>query len=52
MLKIKEEYLDMIIYDTPTRQNMLVRFIPRELYDYYYNRGYDYIFEKEEKKSK
>jgi len=50
MLKIKEEYLDLVIYDVPTRSTLIARFIDKELYDYFYNRGYDYIFEKEEKK--
>lgn len=47
MLKIKEEYLDINIFDPLTRKEIFVRFIPTELYDYYYNNGYDFMFKKE-----
>jgi len=48
MKTLKEEYLDINIYDPLTRKEISVRFIPTELYDYYYNHGYELLFEIEE----
>lgn len=47
MLKIKEEYLDIYIFDPLTRKEIYVRFIPKELYGYYNNNGYKILFEEE-----
>jgi len=46
-MKIKEEFLDVNIGDPLTRKEILVRFIPIELYDYYFNNGYSILFEEE-----
>jgi len=48
MKTLKEEYLDINIFDPLTKKEISVRFIPTELYDYYYNRGYDFLFEIKE----
>jgi uncharacterized protein (DUF2164 family) len=45
MKTLKEEYLDINIFDPLTRKEISVRFIPTELYDYYYNHGYELLFE-------
>ncbi len=48
MKTLKEEYLDINIFDPLTKKEISVRFIPTELYDYYYNHGYELLFEIEE----
>jgi hypothetical protein len=52
MLKLKEQFLDINIFDPLTRKEILVRFIETELYDYYFNNGYSFLFEKEIKNKK
>ena len=54
MITIKNEYLDTKICCPATRKEIFVRFIPVEMYDFYFNRGYDFIFEEiiEEKQIK
>jgi hypothetical protein len=46
MIIIKEEYLDIKIACPGTRKEILVRFIPVELYSYYESHGYDFLFEE------
>jgi hypothetical protein len=46
-LKIKYECLDMRISCPLTKKEVYVRFVDPELYNIYYNRGYDFIFEEE-----
>lgn len=47
MIKIKKEYLDIKISCPATRQDVWTRFIPKELYNYYYNNGHSYLFEED-----
>jgi hypothetical protein len=47
MIKIKNEYLDSKIYCPATRREVYVRFIEKDMYNYYYNNGYKIIFEVE-----
>lgn len=53
-LKIKDEYLDIMILDPLTRRNLHTWFIDPDLYEYYYHNGYDIIFDiiEEENKKK
>jgi hypothetical protein len=46
MIKIKDEYLDVKISCPATRKDIICRFIPSELYSFYKNKGYDFIFEE------
>ncbi len=46
-MEIKESYLDTKICCPATRQEVYCRFIPIELYSYYFNNGYSCIFEVE-----
>ena len=44
---IKEQYLDNNIQCIFTNKVIMVRFIPYELYGYYFNSGYSFLFEEE-----
>jgi hypothetical protein len=49
-LKIKEEYLDELIFCPFTKKNILVRFIDVEMYNIYSNKGYSNLFEEDKPK--
>ena len=46
-MRIKEGYISGKIGDPLTRMDIEVRFIPTELYNYYFTHGYDYLFEEQ-----
>lgn len=46
MIQPKEEYLDIVICCPATKKEIQVRFINKELYKYYYDNGYNFIFEE------
>lgn len=46
-LRVKEEYIDSVIFDPISKNNISVRFIDRDLYNYFNNNGYSIIFEED-----
>jgi hypothetical protein len=49
-LKIKNEFLDEMIFCPFTKQNVLVRFISSDMYELYCNKGYSILFEEDKPK--
>jgi hypothetical protein len=49
-MTIKQEYLGIKIFDILTRVDIYTNWIPKERYDWFFNNGYDFLFEKEKEK--
>lgn len=45
-MKIKSNYLDTFISCPATGKIINTTFLDKDLYTYYYNNGYDYIFDR------
>ena len=44
-LKIKQKHLDKALWDPFTKQSIHLRFLPESKYEFYYNKGFDHLFE-------
>jgi hypothetical protein len=50
-MKLKEQYLDTKICCPLTHQHIFCRFIDKNIYSYYYDKGYSFLFEDEIKEN-
>lgn len=48
-MTIKQEFLGVKVFDILTKTDIYTNWIPRERYDWFFNNGYSFLFEKETK---